>query len=72
LKVWRKLEPKIREMRDGNGPSDYMKNFKQLKTKAEEYAKRKLKRKNMQRDIIWEIWKNSRNRGISGSISTTR
>jgi hypothetical protein len=40
LKVWRKLEPKIREMRDGNGPSDYMKNFKQLKTKAEEYAKR--------------------------------
>ena len=40
LKVWYKIEPKIIKRRHNIGPSDYMKNFEQLKTKAEEYAKR--------------------------------
>jgi len=40
LKVWYKVQPKIMERRRDIGPSDYMKNFEQLKTTAEEYAKR--------------------------------
>ena len=40
LKAWYKIEPKIIKRRHNIGPSTYMKNFEQLKAKAEEYAKR--------------------------------
>jgi hypothetical protein len=40
LKVWYKIDPKIIKMRQDIGPSDYVKNFERLKTKAEKYAKK--------------------------------
>ena len=41
LRVWHEVETKINERRQSNaGPPDYMKNFEELKIKAEKYAKK--------------------------------